>query len=68
MPEESAEYDIWKQDGVERRSKADHVAREEPLQITVDGTPVAVPANTKAHINQTDTRSDGVYYYPLCHG
>ncbi len=46
MPEESAEYQICKQDGSVRRSEVDHVAREEPLQITVDGTPVAVVMRT----------------------
>ncbi len=49
MPDESAEYQICKQDGSSRRSEVDHVAREEPLQITVDGTPVAVVMRTPGH-------------------
>ncbi|MFK7909873.1 MAG: formate dehydrogenase accessory sulfurtransferase FdhD [Akkermansiaceae bacterium] len=49
MPDESAEYEIEKQDGTARRSKIDQVAREEPLQITVDGTPVAVVMRTPGH-------------------
>ena len=49
MPDESAEYQICKQDGSPRRSEVDHVAREEPLQITVDGTPVAVVMRTPGH-------------------
>ncbi|MEJ6570728.1 MAG: formate dehydrogenase accessory sulfurtransferase FdhD [Akkermansiaceae bacterium] len=47
--EESAQFDIWKQIGAERQSVSDHVAREEPLQITVDGTPVAVVMRTPGH-------------------
>ena len=52
MPEDSdasAEYEVGKQDGARRRSEMDHVAREEPLQITVDGTPVAVVMRTPGH-------------------
>lgn len=49
MPEESSEFDIWKQMGDERHPVSDHVAREEPLQITVDGTPVAVVMRTPGH-------------------
>lgn len=46
MPDESAEFEICKQDGEIRRSVTDYVALEEPLQITVDGTPVAVVMRT----------------------
>ena len=49
MPEadgESADYEVGKQDGGLCRSEIDHVAREEPLQITVDGSPVAVVMRT----------------------
>lgn len=46
MPEESSTFDIWKQVGDEGRTASDQVAREEPLQITVDGTPVAVVMRT----------------------
>lgn len=46
MPDESTEFEIWKQDGEVRRSVKDQLALEEPLQITVDGTPVAVVMRT----------------------
>lgn len=46
MTEESSEFEIWKQIGNERQSGSDLVACEEPLQITVDGTPVAVVMRT----------------------
>ncbi len=49
MLDESSEYEICKQDGSSRRSELDHVAHEEPLQITVDGTPVAVVMRTPGH-------------------
>lgn len=49
MSEESSEFEIWKQFGDERSSIPDDVAREEPLQITVDGTPVAVVMRTPGH-------------------
>ena len=46
MPDESLGYTIWKQDDDVRYSENDDVAREEPLQITVDGAPVAVVMRT----------------------
>lgn len=46
MPEPLRRYTIGKQDGAARRTIEDDVAREEPLQITVDGTPVAVVMRT----------------------
>ena len=46
MSEESAEFEIHKQVGDERQLVNDRVACEEPLQITVDGTPVAVVMRT----------------------
>ena len=46
MPEESTEFEISKQVGDERQLVTDRVAGEEPLQITVDGTPVAVVMRT----------------------
>lgn len=46
MREESREYEVWKYDGSEVRQVPDDVACEEPLQITVDGTPVAVVMRT----------------------
>lgn len=52
MPEKSegsAEFEIWKQTGNDREPVADHVACEEPLQITVDGTPIAVVMRTPGH-------------------
>ena len=49
MPEQSAEFEIWKQTGNDRESVTDHVACEEPLQITVDGTPIAVVMRTPGH-------------------
>ena len=49
MREESTEFDIAKQVGDERHLVSDSVAREEPLQITVDGTPVAVVMRTPGH-------------------
>jgi FdhD protein len=49
MPEQSAEFKIWKQSGNDRESVTDHVACEEPLQITVDGTPIAVVMRTPGH-------------------
>ena len=52
MPEKSegsAEFEIWKQTGNDREPVTDYVAREEPLQITVDGTPIAVVMRTPGH-------------------
>ncbi len=49
MSEESSDFEIWKQIGDERQPVSDQVAREEPLQITVDGTPVAVVMRTPGH-------------------
>ncbi len=49
MREESSEYQITKQLGDERQRVTDCVASEEPLQITVDGTPVAVVMRTPGH-------------------
>lgn len=46
MPEESAEFEISKQVDDERHLTRDQVAREEPLQITIDGTPLAVVMRT----------------------
>jgi len=46
MPEESEVFEISKQVGNERHPVSDRVAGEEPLQITVDGTPVAVVMRT----------------------
>ena len=46
MREESTEFEISKQVGEERHLVNDRVAGEEPLQITVDGTPVAVVMRT----------------------
>ena len=42
MPEQFQEFDIWRYDDGASASVSDDVANEEPLQITVDGTPVAV--------------------------
>lgn len=47
--EESSQFEIWKQVSDQRRPVSDDVAREEPLQITVDGTPVAVVMRTPGH-------------------
>lgn len=49
MTEESTEFEIGKQVGNERHLVNDRVACEEPLQITVDGTPVAVVMRTPGH-------------------
>ncbi|MBT8037988.1 MAG: formate dehydrogenase accessory sulfurtransferase FdhD [Verrucomicrobiae bacterium] len=49
MRKESNEIEIWKQSGAERTAVTDHVACEEPLQITIDGTPVAVVMRTPGH-------------------
>lgn len=49
MPDQSAGYGIVRQDGGTRRTETDRVACEEPLQITVDGTPVAVVMRTPGH-------------------
>lgn len=49
MPEESEEFEISKQVANERRLVSDRVACEQPLQITVDGTPVAVVMRTPGH-------------------
>ncbi|NCF12602.1 MAG: formate dehydrogenase accessory sulfurtransferase FdhD [Verrucomicrobiaceae bacterium] len=49
MREESTEFEIAKQVGDDRHLVSDSVAREEPLQITVDGTPVAVVMRTPGH-------------------
>ena len=46
MSQHASGYEIWKFDGSELRSTRDQVATEEPLQITVDGTPVAVVMRT----------------------
>lgn len=46
MPEQSQSYQIWKYSAGELSKVSDSVAREEPLQITVDGTPVAVVMRT----------------------
>lgn len=46
MREESSEFDIWKYNADGSVEQADALAREEPLQITVDGTPVAVVMRT----------------------
>lgn len=46
MPEESAEFEVSKQVDDERHLTRDQVAREEPLQITIDGTPLAVVMRT----------------------
>jgi len=46
MREKSTEFEISKQVGEERHLVNDRVAGEEPLQITVDGTPVAVVMRT----------------------
>ena len=46
MSGESAEFEIHKQVDDERQLVRDQVAREEPLQITVDGTPLAVVMRT----------------------
>lgn len=46
MSDESRELEVWKFDGSSYRSVGDHVACEEPLQITVDGTPIAVVMRT----------------------
>ncbi|BDS07970.1 sulfurtransferase FdhD [Oceaniferula spumae] len=49
MTEESTEFEIWKYDAGELSSFSDRAAAEEPLQITVDGTPVAVVMRTPGH-------------------
>lgn len=46
MGNETAEYEVWKYEGDTLPSLADQVAVEEPLQITIDGTPVAVVMRT----------------------
>lgn len=46
MCEESTKFQITKQLGDKRQRVEDSVASEEPLQITVDGTPVAVVMRT----------------------
>ena len=49
MPEPSRVYKIWKYGASGLVSVSDKVACEEPLQITVDGTPVAVVMRTPGH-------------------
>ena len=49
MAEEFQDTEIWKYDAGELTSVSDRVACEEPLQITVDGTPVAVVMRTPGH-------------------
>lgn len=49
MPEQSQACEIWKYAAGELSSTSDNVAREEPLQITVDGTPVAVVMRTPGY-------------------
>jgi FdhD protein len=46
MREESREYEVWKYGGDDANRVSDDVACEEPLQITVDGMPVAVVMRT----------------------
>lgn len=49
MTERSAGFDIWKYRAGALAEMTDRVAAEEPLQITVDGTPVAVVMRTPGH-------------------
>ena len=49
MPEQFQEFDIWRYDDGASASVSDDVANEEPLQITVDGTPVAVVMRTPGY-------------------
>lgn len=49
MTEGSAGADVWKYGAGGWTGAADRVAAEEPLQITVDGTPVAVVMRTPGH-------------------
>lgn len=49
MSDESTELEIWKNDAGKLTEVSDRVAAEEPLQITVDGTPVAVVMRTPGH-------------------
>ena len=49
MSEQFQTFDIWKYDVDEFASLSDQVACEEPLQITVDGTPVAVVMRTPGY-------------------
>ncbi|MCP5537903.1 MAG: formate dehydrogenase accessory sulfurtransferase FdhD [Akkermansiaceae bacterium] len=53
MPDQRSDasvgFDIWKLGDDDRKPVVDQLAREEPLQITVDGTPVAVVMRTPGH-------------------
>ena len=49
MPEQSQAREVWKYSAGELSEVSDSVAREEPLQITVDGTPVAVVMRTSGY-------------------
>ena len=49
MSEESQSFKIWKYDSGELDPVSDSLAAEEPLQITIDGTPVAVVMRTPGH-------------------
>lgn len=46
MSQESSGYGVWKYEGGSAKQVEDLIACEEPLQITVDGTPVAVVMRT----------------------
>lgn len=49
MREESRQYEVWKYDEAGARHVSDDVACEEPLQMTVDGTPIAVVMRTPGY-------------------
>jgi len=49
MNDQSSEFKIWKYDAGELNEVSDRVAAEEPLQITVDGSPVAVVMRTPGY-------------------
>lgn len=49
MTGQSTDFQIWKYGAGKLSEQSDHAAAEEPLQITVDGTPVAVVMRTPGH-------------------
>ena len=49
MPKGSDAIEVWKYDSGALQAESDRVASEEPLQITVDGTPVAVVMRTAGY-------------------
>ncbi|MDG2125199.1 MAG: formate dehydrogenase accessory sulfurtransferase FdhD [Verrucomicrobiales bacterium] len=48
-PSQSVELDVLRHSDGEKFTRPDHVAREEPLEIRVEGNPVAVAMRTPGH-------------------